>query len=44
MIPVIIGILFLNDTPYTAIGVSFIIWGVIRIIKGCCELSKVLNQ
>lgn len=40
MIAIIIGILFLVQTEYTAIGVLFIIWGVLNVLKGIYTISK----
>ena len=43
MIAIIIGILFLVQTEYMAIGVLFIIWGFLSVIKGIYTISKNLN-
>lgn len=40
MIAIIIGILFLVQTEYTAIGVLFIIWGVFSVLKGIYTISQ----
>lgn len=43
MIAIIIGILFLVQTEYTAIGVLFIIWGVLKVIKGINTITQNIN-
>lgn len=43
MIAIIIGILFLVQTEYTAIWVLFIIWGVLSVLKGIYTISQKIN-